>query len=329
MTAVAISTTSMTIYYSSIVIACSVAACFLLTYSLFVAGGGRPAAMLLYAPLAVLLSVFISRAIHWYCHIEQYASFVSAVTNYGTGDFVLFGTIFGTLLAAALVRATGLCRSMTYILDCTAPGAALAFAGIRLSCLFNTSCVSKIAIEKEKFMRLPFGYPLTDAAGNVEYRFATFFVEFLLLLVLFVGIMVFFSKHARFSEKGSVSDSGSTAWMFLIWYSMIELIMDSTRYDSSFAHFNNFVSIVQIACAVSLILALVYFSIRACRISRVRLPHWLVWGGFLLALAATGISEYMVQRHGIEYRTYYTTMTIGCFFMAFTVCRMYALQRRD
>ena len=329
MTAVAISTESLTIYYSSIVIALSVAACFLLTYALFVGGGGRPAAMLLYMPVAIIISVFLSRAIHWYCHPEQYADFITAVTVYGTGDFVLSGALVGTFLAALLVRLTGLCRNTSYLLDCTAPGAVIAIAGIRLSCLFNTSCISKIAIKNERFMKLPFGYPFTDAAGNIEYRFATFFVEFLVLLVLFAGLLFFFAKHARLPKGGRDSDSGSTAWMFLIWYGMIELVMDSTRYDSSFAHFNGFVSIVQMVCAISMILALVIFSIRACRISRAGLSHWLVWIGFLLALGATGVSEYMVQRHGDWYRICYATMTVGCFFMAFTVCRMYRLQRGD
>ena len=89
MNGIAYSIGSVTVYYSSLVIALGLASCFCLTWSLYRANGGKAASLCLFLLLSTVLSVVLSRILHWDCHSEQYRSFLSAVTDYGTGDFVL------------------------------------------------------------------------------------------------------------------------------------------------------------------------------------------------------------------------------------------------
>ena len=180
MNPIAISTGSTVIYWSAIVIALGIAAGFALSYSLYISHGGRAAAMWLLLPLALLFSVPLCRAIHWYCHPEQYTSFIRAITDYSTGSYCLPGALLGTFLAALVVRGLDLTGNMARLLDCVAPGGALIVVFIRLSALFNSSCRSKIAITTPLLQHLPIGSGITNSMGAVEYRFATFFVQAIL-----------------------------------------------------------------------------------------------------------------------------------------------------
>jgi len=61
------------------------------------------------------------------------------------------------------------------------------------------------------------------------------------------------------TQKGGVKAGlrhGHVAMLFMVFYSSMEFVLDSTRYDSSFLRSNGFVSLVQILCAVFLVLGL-------------------------------------------------------------------------
>ena len=73
------------IYWSSVIIFLGIAACFALTYALYTSHGGRGSALWLLLPLALFFSVVLARLIHWYCHDEQYAGFMSAMLDYSQG----------------------------------------------------------------------------------------------------------------------------------------------------------------------------------------------------------------------------------------------------
>ena len=100
------------IYWSSVIIFLGIAACFALTYALYTSHGGRGSALWLLLPLALFFSVVLARLIHWYCHDEQYAGFMSAMLDYSQGDYFLHGAIFGTMLAGLLVKKLGLLERM-------------------------------------------------------------------------------------------------------------------------------------------------------------------------------------------------------------------------
>ena len=68
-------------------------------------------------------------------------------------------------------------------------------------------------------------------------------------------------------------------------------------------------SISQMACAVCILAVLVVWSVRSVRANGRRAFHWAVWVGWFFALAGTGVSEYLVQRHGDWYLSCYTLMS--------------------
>ena len=155
-----------------------------------------------------------------------------------------------------------------------------------------------------------------------EYRFATFFVEFLLLLILTALLVRFFLCRRRRPMKFGPRE-GHVARLFLLGFSAIEAVLDSTRYDSSFLRSNGFVSLSQIVSGLCLLALLVYYSRRSVRANGRRVYHGLLWLGWLLGLAATGYLEYLVQRHGDWYLFCYSMMTLSVALMALSVYAMY------
>ncbi len=322
MNPIAIYSGNTVIYWSSIIICLGVAAWFALSFALYVSHGGRAAAMWVLLPLAAALSVPFSRIIHWYCHAEQYAGLASALTDYSTGGYCLPGMLLGVFLAVLIVSKLRFADSAAELFDALAPGAALGLALIRLSALFNSSCRSTIIIRSETFQHLPIGSGITTSSGGTEYRFATFFVQFMLLLVLMALLLRFYRRSRGAVMKRGVQ-RGHVAMIFLVFYSAMELVLDSTRYDSSFLRLNGFVSLVQIVSAVSILLVLIYYSRQSVRANGLRPYHWLLWVGYFATLAATGAFEYLVQRHGNWYLLCYSVMSVSCLGMAVTVLVMY------
>ena len=283
-------------------------------------------------PLALVLSLALSRAIHWYCHGEQYVSFASCLTDYSNGSFCLPGVLFGTWFAAYLVRCLGYTDKCSRLLDCTAPGMALLLAFIRLSQIFTTACRGKMIVNDPRLQRLPVAIGAKLATGETEYVFATFFILFIMMLVLFVGLLGFYGKRNNWPMKNGCDTTGHTARMFLLFYSAIELFLDSTRNDSSFIHFRlitflnkfaSFISLVQIVAAVSILCILIYYSKRSVKANGLRTSHFVMWFIYLASLVAVGVSEYLVQRYSGKYIACYSVMSVSCLIMAFDVYAMY------
>lgn len=310
------------IYWSSLVIAVGLAAALCLGLALYRGSGGRAAAVLLLLPLSLLFSVPLCRLIHWYCHSEQYSGLFNALTDYSTGSYCLPGALLGVWLAAVLVRKLKFAPSTGALLDAAAPAMALAVAFIRLSALFNSSCRSKITFTSPLLRHLPLASAVTNSSGGVDYRFATFFVQFIIMLLLCLLLVRFYGRR-RTVPMGSGSSDGNVARMFLLWYSAVELVLDSTRYDASFFRFNNFVSVVQVVSALCILGVLIYYSVHAVRFRGLKFYNFALWFGFLLTVGAAGMSEYMVQRHGNWYLGCYGVMSLCVYLMVLLVKQMY------
>lgn len=320
--AIAVYTGEIIIYWSSAVICLAVAAWFCLSMAVYLPNGGRASAMWVLLPLASALSVFFARAIHWYCHAEQYTGFASAFQNFSLGSYCMPGVFLGVVLAVLLVRLLHLCDSASALFDALAPGAALGMGLIRLSFLFNRADRGKIIVTDPAFQHLPVASAVTDAGGTVEYHFATFFVQFLLLLLLSALLLAFYYRRRRVRMK-SGSAQGHTALLFLLLYSAAEVVLDSTRYDSSFLRSNGFVSLVQILSALCLLGVLVYYSIHSVRANGLRFWHVLCWVLFLAAVGGAGYLEYLVQRHGDWYLRCYGAMSGCCLGICLIVYGLY------
>ena len=313
---------SLELYKSALVIALGAAACFALMAALY-PRGSFCAALWLFACADIVLSVLFCRFLHYYCHSEQYASFFKAMTDYSVGGYVLVGVIPAALAAAWITRAAGLTGNPARLLDCFAPGAVLAAALIRLSALFNSTCRGKIAVKTPWLRHLPLASPVLSSSGAEDWRFATFFAAFLLLGVMFLLVLRFFFRRRRQPMKAGQKKDGNVALFALLLAAAVELLCDSTRYDSSFLPFNGFVSISQIACGFCLLAPLAVWSVRSIRANGRGAFHWAIWAGWFFALAGAGVSEYLVQRHGDWYLGCYAAMALCCYLMARLPFAMY------
>ena len=322
MNPIAIYTGDLVLYWSALTIACGVAAGFAMSQALYTSYAGSGRALWVFLPFAVVFSVLFCRLIHWYCHAEQYAGIIGALTDYSSGGYVLPGALLGCFLAAKLVEALGFTDKAARLLDAVAPGGALTIAFIRLSALFNSSCRGKIAVKNPILQHLPMASPVYSS-GPDDYRFATFFVQFLLMLIVFIILFNFYCSRRNRPMKGEASRDGHVAHMFLLSYGAVEIIMDSTRYDSSFLHFNGFVSVVQIISALLVLYVLIRYSVLSIRVNGVKFYHFLMWLLFLAALGGGGACEYLVQRHGDWYLKCYAGMAF-CILVLCIICwKMY------
>ena len=199
----------------------------------------------------------------------------------------------------------------------------LAAAFVRLSALFNSTCRGKVAVKMPLLRRLPVASPVISSSGAEDWRFATFFVEFLLLCAVFFVVLRFFFRRRRQNMKAEQKKDGNVALFAMMLFSAVELLCDSTRYDSSFLPFNGFVSLSQIACGVCLLVPLIIWSVRSIRGNGRSAFHWVIWVGWFFSLAGAGVSEYLVQRHGDWYLGCYTAMALCSYLMAWLPYRMF------
>ena len=325
---IAICIGSTVIYWSSVIITLAIASAFALSFSLYTANGGSRRTMWAYLPIAVFLSVIFSRFIHWYCHSEQYNGLIKALTDYSTGGYCLPGVMLGMVLAVFVLKLLKLAPSKGDLFDALAPGAALGFALIRLSSLFTSFCRGKIVIENPKFQQLPLGSGIVTTSGEIQYRFASFFVSFILLSLLCAALLCFYGRNRRTVMKRG-QPKGNTAIMFMLYFAAGEFIIDSSRYDSSFLRSNGFVSLMQILCAIIFVSVLLYYSINSVKANGVRRYHYVLWAAFLVAVGTTGYFEYLIQRHGDWYLLCYSVMTLTCSIMAAVPTILYMSCRKE
>ena len=289
------------LYWDTILLALACIAGFLALWGAYGANGGKRSAFLALVPLGVVLSLAVSRLMFWSCHSEQFSSLAAALAPGSSGGFCLSGVVIGFVLAALLLRFTGLEKDTALLLDCAAPALALCLSLVRLSALFNASCRGKVPITDVRLCRLPFA---AAVPGGTEYRFASFFVGALLFL-------------RRWGRRGDVFLA------FLVLCSAVELVIDSTRNDASYFTFNAFISVAQILSAAAMLAVLVVFSRRSIRSGGPKLHRLLCCVAWLLGAAIAGVSEYLVQRHGNWQLGCYTLMTIGALILLFATFAVY------
>ena len=304
MNEIAVFTGSLTIYWSAIIICLGIAAG--LCLSLYPMDHRHNTAVWVWFPITMVLSVLLARLLHWYSHIEQYPSIIAALTDYSTGGYCIQGIILGTVFAALLVRLFRLTPTAGELLDAAAPGLALCLALVRLSSLFNTNCRGRIVITNSAYQQLPYAISWTDAAGNVEYRLATFFLEFILLLIVSVILLIFYFRHRSEPLRNGQNNSGNVMWRFLVLLGMVEFLADSTRYDSALFHFflikklnpyASFISITQVFSAVCFLICLIRYMKISVKSNGWKWYHFLSMLFFLLTYVAAGyMGEYRVQR---------------------------------
>ena len=296
---------STAIYWNSVILtlAAATAICFFLAFYLGKSGNG--AAGFVVVPVSIVLSLVFARFFHWYCQSDSYTGFTAAMTNYAEGGYALMGVFLGCVLAAALTRVICLHRNLPEMLDAMSMAACAGMAVGRLSALFNASDRGQVLMN---FRSLPIASPVNNAvSGAVEYRLATFALQSMVALALFIGLAVFYNKGQK---RGKLRD-GDTCLLFLLLYGASQVVLDSTRYDSLFFRSNGFVSVVQVLGAVALVLAVILFSRRMVKARGFRAWQIFLWLLIGIAIGGAGYMEYYVQRRGNEALFAYSVMS-GC-----------------
>ncbi len=294
---------------------------FFLSYAIYTAGGGKRIALWIFFLPAAFFSAVFARMIYWYCHSEQYDGIISALTDMSVDGFAMLGVLPGVMLAAAIVTALKLADSFAGLLDALAPGGGIGMGILYLTALFNAGCRGKIVVNNPEYQHLPFSSPITTAGGAVEYRFATFFFSF--LVMVFIGSIC---MEYYFNMK---EEKGATSILFLILFCSSEFVLDSTRYDAGFFRFNGFVSVLQIFAGVVMLSMLAGFGI--CMVKRhgfkwYYLPLWIF---MLSSMGVTGYLEYLVQRHGDRFVVIYSLMIVSSMCMGVAAYVCYRLSRPD
>ena len=299
---------------SAVTICTGILLAVILTIALFARRHEGITAPLALSVLGLLFGVLFSRFLHWYFNGEAYASFKAAFTDFNRGSYCLQGLFLGVWLAAFLAKKLRLTGSMSGLLDAAAPGLCLLVAFIRLSALFNTTCRGRITIKTPLLQHLPLAVASTDAAGNVTYRFATFFLAFLLMIVVTLVVWRFYLDDEERWMKWPCSGDGNTMRIALVLYGAVEIIMDSTRNDSPLMHFrfisqlnkfSAFISLAQIFAAVAILCVLIYYSRMSIKANGFKWYHPMLWIGFAVSLFGVGkLGEYNVQRYATYAKCY-------------------------
>lgn len=293
------------IYWNSIVytLAAATTICFFLAF--YLGKHGNAVAGFAAVPLSMVIGLVAARFFHWYCRADSYEGFVSAMTDYTSGGYALMGIFLGCFLTAAILRLLHLHTNLPKMLDCMSVAGCAGIAVGRLASLFNSSDRGQVV---ENLQSLPFVYPVTNAvSGALEYRLATFMLQSMVALLLFVGLSAFYLHE---DPKGRRKD-GDTALIFLLIYGASQVVLDSTRYDSLFFRSNGFVSVVQVLGALGLALTIILFSRRMVKAWGLRFWQFLLWLPIAAGIGCGGFMEYYVQRRGNEAAFAYSVMS-GC-----------------
>lgn len=297
------------IYWRSVMLLLAVVTAVSIYAAVYLARKGSLTALSGSIPLTMAASLVLGRLIHWYSRADAYPSFASAMTDYTSGNYALLGAFLGCLLVACLLRLLRVSPNLPRMLDAMAIGGGAGIVVGRLASLFNSS---DRGMEVAESVGFPFAYPvINQVSGIAENRLATFMIQSMataVIVVLLVGFLL-----VKAVRKKKVRD-GDICLMFLLAYGAVQIVCDSTRYDSLFLRSNGFISIVQIMCLAAVLVPLVVFSVRIVLARGFRfwfLPVWLATAGLL---GGAAYMEYYVQRHGGEAAFAYSMMSacMGC-----------------
>ena len=290
------------IYWNSIVLTLAAATAIFFFLAFYIGKCGNAVAGFAAVPLSLVLSIMLARLVHWYSRADSYDGFLSAMTDYSSGGYALLGVFAGCALAAALLRLVFLHRNLPEMLDCMSLAGLAGITVGRMASFFNSSDRGNVLASVQG---LPFAWPVINTvSGATEYRLATFVIQAMVALVLFIALAVFFVKGQRRGLK-----DGDTCLVFLLIYGASQVVLDSTRYDSLFFRSNGFISIVQVMGALALALAIVLFSIRMVRIRGFKFWQVLLWILIAAGIGGAGFMEYYVQRRGNEAIFAYSVMS--------------------
>ena len=291
------------IYWNDAILALASAAAVCLFLALYVDSGRNAVTAAVFLPLAAGASLVLSRLAHWYFRPESFRRLRDVWDLTVSGDMALMGAFAGCILAAAGVRLLRITKDLPELLNSVAVAGCLGIAVGRLASFFDTSDRGMILTNVTE---LPWAVStINPVSGTAELRLATFLLQAMACGVIFLGLLVFCLRTKRKKNNGK----RDTLWLFLLFYGMFQVVLDSTRYDSLYFRSNGFVSVVQVLNACALAVVTILFAVRLVKAGGWRKRYVILWllqaGCFGLA----GYMEYHVQRHGAEAVRAYSIMS--------------------
>ncbi len=294
------------ISWSAILIGLTIPAWFL--FALAFCQKKHLAALFSFLPLGLLISFLLSRIIYWYSHQSRFENLWAAITSKELDTFAILGIIPGIVLACVIVRLLKINKDLPALFDLLSPATAFGIGFLYLTCRYHQSCLGRMVITNTDYINLPIFSKAINGQGTVEYRLAVYFIGFLCMMAIGIFTTVFYLLHQK--------KKGCTACVFVLLFSAAHLVLESARYDAGYFPFNGFVSIMQIAAAVSIVAVTVIFLVRAAKRKGFKIAYPILIAAELAALGVTGYLEYLVQRHGDKAVTIHFGMSLSCFLLA-------------
>ena len=272
------------LYWSQIILTLGAVAAIKIYAAIYLGKNRNYLALCVSVALSVVLSLPLSRLIHWYRFSSTYESLAAAMTDYSSGGYALMGVFAACLLAAGICRLTRLTTDIWSMLDCMAIGGGVGIAVGRLAPLFNSTDRSGITVPDS--VGFPWAWPVINpVSGASENRLAVFMLQSMLVALIVLSLLgyMLWRKLRKKPLK-----NGDTFLIFLLLYGCAQVVCDSIRKDSLTFPFNDFVSIVQIAALALALVPVVLFSIRM--VKRYTLRWWQIpiWAGIAGTLGLAG-----------------------------------------
>ncbi len=262
-------------------------------------------------PVTVILSLVLSRIIHWYCNKEMYDGFKGAILNWQYGGYCISGVVIAMCLSPLLVSLISRVKYYNEIFGCSTVGFAFSLATIRFADIYSDICRGKFTIYIK----------------NIEYHFPSFLISSIFLLVLFVilAVLIIKRKGIEGNNKNTVGE------IFLTWFSASEIVIDSTRYDTPHLVFYGerlaglnkgagFMGLSQLVCAICMIVLLIIRISKDVKEIDYRKKYAVARGIiFFAGLVIAGISEYLVQRYSKMATYIYILQLVGTLVMGASI----------
>lgn len=269
------------------------------------------------AILCIIMGVLGSRLMYWYCSPALYSSVLEALTVRDSGQS-FGGAVLGIATAMLLLGIIRGFNRLPALFDCVCTAGMLAVFVGRTAGFLNSNDRGRMIFTTAFFQRFPFATELSIGGELTEWRFAAFFFEAVCGALIFVVCVSFF---AHTYEIPAAENEGAPALMVCSMFGASQAILESTRYDSLFFHFNGFVSVVQIICAILLVISIISAFRRYIAICERRGGAVASLVLSILLIGCAGGLEYLVQRYAAYYPLWYSLMALALGIAAHLSCR--------
>ena len=214
------------VYWNDVIIILAAAASVCFFLALYVDSWRKAAAAVIFLPFAAGSSFVLSRLAQWYFRPESYSQLQDVWKLLVPGDMALMGAFAGCILTAAVLRLLRIVKDLPGLLDCAAVAGSLGIAAGRLSSFFDTSDRGMILPDTVK---LPWAVmTVNPISGAAENRLAVFLLQAMACGLIFLVLLGVYLGKCRKED----AQSGDAAQMFLLFYGAVQVVLDSTRYDS-------------------------------------------------------------------------------------------------